>query len=535
MQALAPSAWWGVIFKTGAGAIAFLGFCAVSQASLLTLSPTNALMGLPYSGVINCATPWPVQSATCNSNCLSGGSFVTNGLTVAYDGASSITINGTPTSTNIINFAAKVYNGFGCGGSLSFSQTVTLHVYDPNGPPIRPFSVAAPQHQISLVGTPATLSGGAFFGYPPPYYQWWKGLAPLTGQTNSVLNIASVAITDAGVYFMTASNAADVGETILTLPSATCYLSACIVGGTNSNLTGHTNFVPADVALTISSFVTNSASITNNYTWYYNGVGVPIGTSNTFSFTAAQVVPSRSGIYSVLFTNSFINSSGMYVGQIIPGQTNSFAFYVPGAEFDTYWDFGYLPMFTNTLPASTNVNIGSNVMFSIAVGGSLNVNNPFGGFAAGSYVTNTVTPCVFWYQNGNLVAAQNYVCGPTSNTTYSNSVVHANLTLNGVTLSNSGNYTVVATNYWGSITSSPVSLIVSGANLGNLTTMYDGSSNFILQLTNLTGQGAIVISSSTNLTQWVPIFTNPAGFGPFSFTDVTANQFPHRFYRATSP
>lgn len=44
-----------------------------------------------------------------------------------------------------------------------------------------------------------------------------------------------------------------------------------------------------------------------------------------------------------------------------------------------------------------------------------------------------------------------------------------------------------------------------------------------------------MISASTNLTQWVPVFTNPSGFGSFTFTDAIANIFSHRFYRATTP
>ena len=34
-----------------------------------------------------------------------------------------------------------------------------------------------------------------------------------------------------------------------------------------------------------------------------------------------------------------------------------------------------------------------------------------------------------------------------------------------------------------------------------------------------------MISASTNLTQWVPVFTNPSGFGSFTFTDAIANIF----------
>lgn len=59
---------------------------------------------------------------------------------------------------------------------------------------------------------------------------------------------------------------------------------------------------------------------------------------------------------------------------------------------------------------------------------------------------------------------------------------------------------------------------------------------FTMELTNLTGQGQVIISASTNLLQWVPIYTNPSTYGGIiSFTDSNATAFAHRFYRATTP
>ncbi len=54
----------------------------------------------------------------------------------------------------------------------------------------------------------------------------------------------------------------------------------------------------------------------------------------------------------------------------------------------------------------------------------------------------------------------------------------------------------------------------------------------ILRITGLTGQGSVVIDASTNLTQWVPILTNPPATGQIQLTDTAAHNFPRRFYRA---
>jgi hypothetical protein len=41
-----------------------------------------------------------------------------------------------------------------------------------------------------------------------------------------------------------------------------------------------------------------------------------------------------------------------------------------------------------------------------------------------------------------------------------------------------------------------------------------------------------VIEASTNLVDWIPIFTNSTLSGSFAFTDQTATNIPSRFYRA---
>jgi hypothetical protein len=79
------------------------------------------------------------------------------------------------------------------------------------------------------------------------------------------------------------------------------------------------------------------------------------------------------------------------------------------------------------------------------------------------------------------------------------------------------------------LTNSPVSFVTSAG------AMSLSGGKFKMELTNLTGQGAVVISASTNLLQWVPIYTNPSGYGTASFTDSNAGAFPRRFYRATTP
>jgi hypothetical protein len=77
--------------------------------------------------------------------------------------------------------------------------------------------------------------------------------------------------------------------------------------------------------------------------------------------------------------------------------------------------------------------------------------------------------------------------------------------------------------------------IVSGpfGFLTSKTGMYNSGGQFVLSVTNAAATGNVVIWDSTNLTAWTALYTNSSGASSFSFTDTTANIYPHRFYRAS--
>ena len=439
-QGLAPSA-WGFILKLGLGSAALLGFDAVSQASSISISPPNATVGQFYSGIVTYSGghSGSVASMTLSNNCLTSAYTLFPGLTIQYNGGNQATVTGTPTAAGTNRFALGIYSG-SCGTGHADSQSTTFIITPAGGFPATPSSPIL-ANTIAQVGSVVQLSGVSS-GNPTPQYQWWTGLGvPIPNATNSILTITNLQLTNAGIYTLTASNSQTAGYSFLNLPKGSCYLTVAISGGTNFSVINYTNYSPAGVALTMFGWMTNVSTATNYYLWEYNGTQT-VSTSNTLQLAASSVTPAKSGTYTVTLNSS--NSSGAIVS---------------GQNYDAYWAFGYMPAFTNTLPASTNVNAGSNITFTVAVRGSLNVYN-----AGAGYVTNNSIPCAFWYQNGtNLLASQNYVLGPTSNTTYSNTAVNASLTLSNVAPTNSGNYTVVITNFWGSVTSSPVTLIVASA------------------------------------------------------------------------
>jgi uncharacterized repeat protein (TIGR03803 family) len=100
---------------------------------------------------------------------------------------------------------------------------------------------------------------------------------------------------------------------------------------------------------------------------------------------------------------------------------------------------------------------------------------------------------------------------------------------------NAGYYQVIVTNLNGATTSSVVTLGIT--NLPVSFVVQAGALSYVggqatLELTNLAGQGVVVIDASTDLIDWTPIVTNPAGFGAMQVIDPNAAAYGQRFYRA---
>jgi hypothetical protein len=115
--------------------------------------------------------------------------------------------------------------------------------------------------------------------------------------------------------------------------------------------------------------------------------------------------------------------------------------------------------------------------------------------------------------------------------------VFSSLTLPNVAPQSSGNYSVIITNAFGSITSSIASLSVVTPLVTNIVKSTNGrvTLNFV-GLPNATTR----LWATTNLAlpaSWQPIFTNTTTStnGTWQFTDTNAVGYPARFYRFSTP
>jgi len=421
-RAFAPSA-WAIVLKLATGAVALFGYHAISSASSIAISPANATVGVSYTGTITYSGghAGSVSSMTITNLCMTTARFLLPGLTTTYSSVNQASVSGTPTSTGTFPFTIRMWDS-SCGSGLSDSRSTSLVISPPPTTNVAPSIVAAPQSVTAQVGSDVLFSAGAT-GTPVPRYYWYIGLPFSTNlvATNSSFAFTNVQLAKAGLYTVTASNVA--GQV-----SAQAYLSVCKTAGSNILAFHYTNYFLVSNAITMSSYLTNVPSGSNTYKWQYNYVDIPTSygvyntTNNNFPLSASTVTVAKSGVYSVVFNG-------------VVGTTTV----VDQQSYESYWAFGTPPVI-GASPQNTNVVTGSNVTLSVS---STVQQNPYG---------NNLSLGFLWYQNNtNLLAVQT---SPGTNQT-------ANLSLTNVNATNAGTYTVVVTNFWGSITSSPAALTIT--------------------------------------------------------------------------
>jgi hypothetical protein len=106
------------------------------------------------------------------------------------------------------------------------------------------------------------------------------------------------------------------------------------------------------------------------------------------------------------------------------------------------------------------------------------------------------------------------------------------LTMTNVSLYSSGNYGCIASNSFGSATNTAATLKVIRSTPLFKGMLIFSSKGYLSQLSQLSGHGNTVIMASTNLVDWVPVFTNSPVTGSLIYLDPEATNLPSRFYRA---
>jgi uncharacterized delta-60 repeat protein len=108
----------------------------------------------------------------------------------------------------------------------------------------------------------------------------------------------------------------------------------------------------------------------------------------------------------------------------------------------------------------------------------------------------------------------------------------ASLTVSNILKSDEGGYSVVVSNFSGSVTSAVAVLTVHvPLALGTGTAPRFSGGEFRFDVTGPPGQ-IVLIEGSTNLQTWLQLWTNTLGSGPLYFSDPDSAGISRRFYRA---
>jgi hypothetical protein len=206
-----------------------------------------------------------------------------------------------------------------------------------------------------------------------------------------------------------------------------------------------------------------------NYQWSFDGTNILGATNMTLTLNNVQL--SQAGNYAVTVTNLYgsVLSSNVVLTVLVP------------------------PSITTQPSGCTNV-VGATAGFSVVADGT--------------------EPLSYQWQfnNTNLDGATN-----------------ATLILNNVTMDQAGAYSVTITNIAGGVISSNAVLSVYATAAATLNAFsFSGDNGFQFQVAGVPGFN-YAVQESTNLIDWVSLFTNTS---PFSFTDTNTVSLPQQFYRA---
>ena len=341
-----------------------------------------------------------------------------NGINVVDGGA----VSGANTPTLTLSNVTTAFTGeytlvvTNAAGSIS-SNVAQVVVVVPPPANVAPSFIVHPQDTVAATGETLVLFGQAT-ALPAATYQWQKDgvnvtdTAFRTGATSQTLTITNSQATDAGTYRLVATNA---------LGSAT---------SNGANVAVRDNFAPVVVTQPVDQtagsgsavfFTIKVAGFPNpSYQWRKNGANLANGGNilgvDRATLSISNITSAELGTYSVVVKNG--------LGSIT---SNDAKLMLNGA-----------PVFTSQPASSQVVNNGAIVQLAVTVAG-----DPL--------------PTLQWRKNGANLTNGGIISGATTNT----------LTLTGVSATDAGTYSVVATNSHGSVTSGNFEISVQGSNVWN--------------------------------------------------------------------
>lgn len=415
---------------------------------------------------------------------------------------SSFTMN--DVQTNIAgDYTVIVSNNYG------ITNVDVMLLVDPSSPAI----TIQPVSQKLPIGNPVTFSSGAS-GSEPIFYQWQHNNADIAGTTNAALVINTLQPGDAGSYHLVASNAfgfARSSDAMLSLYSLLDLAASVNAPSLNWTTFGDATWFPQTNTTHDGISAAQSGQLGFPQTSSLQTTVTGPGTL-TFWWKVSCYNSSYVGL------NFFINSVGQAT---IQGEVDwqQKSYYLGEGTQTLLW------IYFNNTSASSGQNAGWVDQVSFTPGGtpptltSMSPNafvraNSSANFVVSAYGT---PPLVYqWQVNSvNLLNKTN-----------------ASLSLANVQPTNAGVYTVVITNNFGVIATNAALWVGQFAFNPNPPNMFVSTNGCQLELDGILTTNPVLIWGSTDLVNWLPLFTNSATTGSVQLLDVLATNIPVRFYRA---
>jgi hypothetical protein len=346
-------------------------------------------------------------------------------------------------------------------------------------------------------------------GSPILNYQWQFNESNIAWATNSSLVLTNAQPNNEGIYTVIVTNyfGSAISPNALLSDLGTALNSSGLTwtSGGNSNWFPETTVTHNGIEAAQSGLINNGQSSTLQtmvtgpgtltFWWMFSPLTTPF--PNTLSFSSSQ----GNASVSINSTTGWQQST-IYLGsgqQTLTWDYSRFSF-ISGQSTGwvaqvSFTPGGTPPTFTFT-PSNAYVRANASVNF---------VANVYG-----------TPPLVYqWQLNGtNLLNKTN-----------------ALLSLTSVQPTNAGIYTVIVTNSFGSIATNAALYVGRFTVNASPTNLFMSSNGFQLELSGILTTNPVVIFASTDLFDWLPIFTNPPTTGTVQFLDVNATNIPIRFYR----
>jgi hypothetical protein len=175
------------------------------------------------------------------------------------------------------------------------SATSTAAALTVNAPTAPVYSSNYPYDATAVQGNSFTFSAYLSGGSPPLGYQWFKNGAAIPGAIRADYTIPTVALSDAGKYYVVATNVAGSA----TSREATLTVTPAVIVSITQSPQSQTVYVGQSASLYVG---TSGGSYPMTLQWYRNGTPIAGATYGTYSFNA--ITMADAGEYYVVFTNA---------------------------------------------------------------------------------------------------------------------------------------------------------------------------------------------------------------------------------------